>query len=136
MDTAELAETLAKAAKPVRVVRPPLVRTGRWLLIAPAITILLAAEHGFRSDFSDQLRNPPFVVSIVTSFLTGALAALGCLTASLPDRSRRWLLLPLPLASHVDGDARPWLLDGLGQLRRGQPAPWQRVSMPRHGAPG
>jgi hypothetical protein len=28
--------------------------------------------------------------------LTGVLAAIGCLVASLPDRSRRWLLLPLP----------------------------------------
>ena len=36
------------------------------------------------------------LVSLAASLLTGLLAAFACMTASLPDRSRRWLLLPLP----------------------------------------
>jgi hypothetical protein len=96
MDTTDLIETLANTAQPVRVIRPPLFRTGCWLLIALAIVILLAFEHGLRSDIASQLRNPSFVVGAAASFVTGALAALSCLMASLPDRSRSWLLLPAP----------------------------------------
>ncbi len=96
MDTTELIETLANTARPVSVIRPPLFRTGCWLLIAVAIVILLAVQHGLRSDIAHQVRNPSFVFGAAASFLTGALAALSCLMASLPDRSRSWLLLPLP----------------------------------------
>ncbi len=124
MDTVELAEALAKATRPVRVVRRPSVRTGRWLLVAATVTVLLAAEHGLRSDFSDRLRDPSFVIGIAASSLTGASAAIACLTASLPDRSRRWLLLPLPclvtwMATLGHGCLLDWVSYDAGSLHIG-----------------
>lgn len=124
MDTAELAEALAKAAKPVRVIRSPLVRTGRWLLLAPAVTLLLAAGHGFRPDLLHQLSAPSFAAGLAASSLTGASAAFGSLAASLPDRSRRWLLLPLPclavwMATLGHGCLTDWVGYDAGSLRLG-----------------
>ncbi|MDN5005390.1 NrsF family protein [Bradyrhizobium sp. GCM10027634] len=124
MDTTDLIQILANAARPVRVLRPPLFRAGGWLLIALAIVILLAVEHGLRSDIADQLRNPSFVVGIMASFLTGALSALSCLMAGLPDRSRFWLLLPLPslavwMATLGYGCLTDWVSYEAGSLRMG-----------------
>ncbi|MGO4567573.1 NrsF family protein [Rhizobium sp. 2YAF20] len=96
METTDLIRTLVNAAPPVRVIRPPVFRAGCWLVVAIAVVTLLAVEHGVRSDIAIQLRNPSFIVGTMASLLTGATAALSCLLASLPDRSRSWLLLPLP----------------------------------------
>ncbi|NTJ62555.1 DUF1109 domain-containing protein [Agrobacterium rhizogenes] len=96
METTSFIKTLTDAALPVRAIRPPFVRTTYWLLIAAVVLILLVAEHGLRSDIVSQLRNPLFLVGTAASFLTSVLAAHSCLIASLPDRSRFYLLLPLP----------------------------------------
>ena len=42
------------------------------------------------------LRQPIFAVSIAAALATGVLAAVSAFALSLPDRSRWWLLLPLP----------------------------------------
>lgn len=125
METTDLIQTLANAAGPVRVIRPPLFRTAGWLLIALAIMTLLAVEHGLRSDIANQLRNPSFLIGTTASLLTGALAALGCLRASLPDHSRSWLVLPLPplvvwVATLGYGCLTDWVSYDAGSLRIGQ----------------
>ncbi|SFI95503.1 NrsF family protein [Bradyrhizobium sp. Gha] len=124
METSDLIQSLANAARPIRVIRPPLLRAGCWLLIALVALVLLALEHGLRSDIANQLRNPSFVVGTTASCLTGALAALGCLMASLPDRSRYWLLLPLPplavwTATLGYGCLTDWVSYDAGGLRMG-----------------
>lgn len=124
MDTTELIGTLANTAKPVRVIHPPLFRAAGWLLVTLAVVFLVAVEHGLRSDISGQLHNPSFVVGAAASFLTGALAALSCLVASLPDRSRSWLLLPLPpfavwMATLGYGCLTDWVSYDAGGLRFG-----------------
>jgi hypothetical protein len=97
MDTPDLIESLAADARPVRAIRSPLVRTGGWLALAAGILLLLVIEHGLRPDLVEQLRKPSFLAGCMASVATGVLAAVGCLLGSLPDRSRRWLLLPLPM---------------------------------------
>ena len=124
METSHLIQSLANAARPIRVIRPPLLRAGCWLLIALVALVLLALEHGLRSDIANQLRNPSFLVGTTASCLTGALAALGCLMASLPDRSRYWLLLPLPplavwTATLGYGCLTDWVSYDAGGLRMG-----------------
>ena len=94
--TPQLIEVLAASAKPVRRMRPPLVRTGLWLLLAAAVFALLAFSHGARPDLAQRLAEPIFVVGIGASLATGALAALAVFLVSLPDRSRAWTLLPVP----------------------------------------
>lgn len=96
MDTGSLIERLASEAQAVRPLRSPLMRACGWLLLAAMSLALLGIEHGVRPDLAEQLRKPFFLLGSVASLLTGVLAAVGCLLGSLPDRSRRWLLLPVP----------------------------------------
>lgn len=124
METTRFIKTLTNAAQPVRAIRSPFVRTTYWLLIAAAVLILLLAEHGLRSDIVSQLRNPLFLVGTAASFLTSVLAARSCLIASLPDRSRFHLLLPLPplavwMATVGYGCLTNWVSYEAGGLRMG-----------------
>jgi hypothetical protein len=94
--TPELIEALAAGAKPVRRLRPPLVRAALWLVLAVGVLALLALSRGPRPDLTEKLAEPVFVVGIIASLVTGALAALAAFLVSLPDRSRAWILLPVP----------------------------------------
>ena len=94
--TQDLIESLVARANPVRRLRPPVLRAALWLLLAAAILALLAVSHGLRPDLALRLRQPLFVGGLAASLLTGVLAAVAAFIASLPDRSRLWLLLPVP----------------------------------------
>ena len=96
IDTPDLIDDLAKDMRPVRRLRSPLARAGLWLLLAAILMTLIAIEHGLRPDIAEQLRQPTYLTGLLASAATGILAAVGCLMASVPDRSRLWLLLPLP----------------------------------------
>jgi hypothetical protein len=97
-DTDALIERLVAQAAPVRRALPPLVRAALWLLLAAVPLALLASLHGLRPDVSARLRDPAFCLSLLATVLTAALAALAAMLLSLPDRSGKWLLLPLPAA--------------------------------------
>ncbi len=125
MDTPDLIESLAADARPVRAIRSPLVRTGGWLALAAGILLLLVIEHGLRPDLVEQLRKPSFLAGCMASAATGVLAAVGCLLGSLPDRSRRWLLLPLPtllvwVSTIGYGCLTDWVSMDAGALRMGE----------------
>src|SRR5437870_4815677 len=94
--TPELIDSLAASVTPVRRLRPPLVRATFWLLLAAFILVLLAISQGVRPDLAQRLQQPVFAVGLVASLLTGILAAIAAFVVSLPDRSRRWLVLPAP----------------------------------------
>ena len=94
--TPELIEILSAQAAPVRRLLPPLLRAGIWLLAVGLILVLLAALYGPRADLAERLRQPAFAAALAGSLLTGALAAVAACHLALPDRSRLWLLLPVP----------------------------------------
>jgi hypothetical protein len=94
--TPELIEILCADAKPVRRLRPPLVRAAIWLLFAGLVLLALAALQGTRPDLAERLREPSFAIALAGSLLTGVLATVAAFHLSLPDRSRLWLLLPAP----------------------------------------
>jgi len=94
--TPDLIESLVANAAPVRRLRPPVARAVGWLLFAALMLALLAISHEVRPDLALRLRQPEFAIGIAASLATGVLAAIASFTASIPDRSRRWLLLPLP----------------------------------------
>ncbi len=94
--TPELIDLLAASAKPVRRLRPPLARTVVWLLLAAGVFVLLALGHGVRPDLAQRVEQPVFVAGMVASLVTAILAATASFMVSLPDRSRSWLLLPVP----------------------------------------
>lgn len=96
MKTSDLIATLAGNLKPVRRLRPPVVRASCWLMLAALVLALLTISQGVRPDLAQRLRDPAFAVSLAASLLTGVLAAIATFQISLPDRSLRWLLLPLP----------------------------------------
>ena len=96
MKTPELIDALAHDLTPVRRLRPPLQRAAGWVLVAAAVVALLGVAHGVRSDLAQQLARPAYLVVIAASLGTGVLAAVASFFVSLPDRSWRWALLPLP----------------------------------------
>jgi hypothetical protein len=96
MKTPDLIEALVSDAQPVRRLRPPVLRAALWLLLPALIFALLALGHGVRPDLAQRLEQPDFVVGMAGSLLTGVLAAVASFMLNLPDRSRRWALLPAP----------------------------------------
>ncbi|CCD92174.1 conserved membrane hypothetical protein [Bradyrhizobium sp. ORS 375] len=96
--TPDLIDSLAANMKPVRRLRPPLVRAACWLLLAALVVALLAVSQGMRSDLMPRLCDPAFAVGMAGAVMTGVLAAVAAFLVSLPDRSRSWLLLPAPAA--------------------------------------
>ncbi|MDE5444847.1 DUF1109 family protein [Bradyrhizobium sp. CSA207] len=94
--TPDLIASLAANVTPVRRLRPPGMRAACWLVLAAAILTLLAISQGLRPDLAQRLQDPVFAISMAASLLTGVLAANAAFLLSLPDRSRLWLLVPMP----------------------------------------
>lgn len=94
--TPDLIKSLAANMRPVRRLRPPVMRATCWLLLAAVVLALLAVNRGMRADLAIKLHEPAFVACLAASMLTGVLAAIAAFMVSLPDRSRLWLLLPVP----------------------------------------
>ena len=95
-NTNDLIAQLAIEARPVRRLSHPLWRAALWLLLSATVLGLIAMEHGLRPDLWTQWQSAAFRTRLCASLATAVLAAAGCLLASLPDRSRLWLLLPAP----------------------------------------
>ena len=94
--TPDLIDALVETVTPVRRLRPPIIRAGLWLAFAATVLGLIAIAHGMRPDFSDRVRQPLFVLSMLGVLATGILAAVASFRLSLPDSSRLWIVLPLP----------------------------------------
>jgi hypothetical protein len=94
--TTDLIEALVGDARPVRRLRPPVLRAALWLLLPALIFGLLVLGHGVRPDLAERLGQLDFVVGTAASMLTGTLAAIASFMLNVPDRSRSWALLPTP----------------------------------------
>ncbi len=94
--TRELIDALVECATPVRRLRPPLVRATLWLAFAGLVIALVAMGHGLRDDLALSLHQPAFAISTAAALATGILSAIAAFVISLPDRSRWWLMLPMP----------------------------------------
>ncbi len=96
MITSDLIRSLAEDAKPVRRLRPPLLRAFGWLCVSGVILGALTMWHGVRPEFLDRMREVAYMVAMMSAMATGILAAVAAFMVGLPDRSPRWALLPLP----------------------------------------
>jgi hypothetical protein len=94
--TPDLIESLAANVQPIKRVGSPVWRGLRWSLLAMAVLALLTLSQGIRADFSEKMQDYTFIARLGGALLTGILAAIAAFMVSLPDRSRLWLLLPLP----------------------------------------
>ena len=96
--TEKLIETLARDARPVRPLAPPLVRASALI---SAILIgfgLVVAITGAGSLMAARLHDTLYMLELAGTFLTGATAIAAAATLSVPGRSYSWMLLPLPSA--------------------------------------
>jgi len=123
--TQEIIDSLVECATPVRRLRPPLVRAILWLAFAGLVLALICAGHGVRTDLMVRLDEPKFAAGGGAALATGILATLAAFMISLPDRSRWWLLLPLPaLATWITtigyGCFADWVTAGPDGIRFGE----------------
>jgi hypothetical protein len=94
--TEELIGKLTGGLTPVaRLARPGLRALGP-IALATALIVLLVLLRGFRADLGLRLAEPSYLLQLSGAWLTGAAATLAAFETSLADRSRTWLLLPLP----------------------------------------
>jgi hypothetical protein len=108
--TAELA--------PIHRLPSPPRRAFIWLALVAALAFALAAIADRPAIAARLAAAPDMWLSLTGSALTMALAALAAFELSLPDRSERWALLPLPaallwLGASGAGCLRTWLVPGV-----------------------
>jgi hypothetical protein len=108
--TAELA--------PVHRLPSPPWRAFIWLVLVAALAFALAAIADRPAVAARLVAAPDMWLSPIGSALTMVLAALAAFELSLPDRSERWALLPLPaallwLGASGAGCLRSWLVPGV-----------------------
>jgi len=93
--TDQLIETLSDKLQPVQPLRKPGLRAALWSGFATLVIALVAMVGGSRADLAHAVTEASFLVPLIGSWLTGFTAALAAFHVSLPDRSRRWLWLPV-----------------------------------------
>jgi hypothetical protein len=103
---------------PVRRLPSPGRRAFIWLALVAALAFALAAIADRPAIAARLAAAPDMWLSLVGSALTMGLAALAAFELSLPDRSERWALLPLPavllwLGASGAGCLRTWLVPGV-----------------------
>jgi hypothetical protein len=126
-ETTDLIDRLAATATPVRRMPGPWVRASAWLLLAVVVISVLALQHGPRADLAARLQDPWFVGGLLASGFTGVLAGIAAFLASLPDRTRLWLWMPVPvavawLATVGTGCFTHWVSIGIDGIRPGPAA--------------
>lgn len=112
-DTALLIERLSGELRPVRRLRPPAARALLWLAVVATVSALLIARFVDLSVITQRIAVPRIAAECIGSLLTGITAIFAAFQLSVPGRSRRWGLVPLPFLAL-------WLAaSGLGCLRNG-----------------
>src|SRR5262249_54438117 len=105
----------------------PLVRASLWIMLAAFVLAIIATAHGLRSDVATRLQQPMFVLSMIATLATAILAAVASFQISLPDRSRWWLLFPVPavaiwISTIGYGCFADWVNVGPNGVRMGEAA--------------
>lgn len=98
MKTDDLIGQLAAELRPVRRLPPPAIRAALWIGFAALVVAAFVAIFGPRHDLMERMARSHEVAQFAFAVATGVLAAIAAFELSLPDRSERWALLPLPTA--------------------------------------
>lgn len=94
--TERLIEHLASEALPVRRLSAPALRASLFLLSALALAALAIVLFAKLPVFERRISDPKLAIEVAATLATGILAVLAAFELSLPDRSPRWALLPVP----------------------------------------
>jgi len=117
MQTERLIEQLTAELAPVRVLPTPPVRALIWLSVVGVISVALIMRWSQLNLILPRLAIPRVTVECVATALTAASAIFAAFELSIPDRSPRWVWLPL-------APFLVWLgASGLGCLRNGLSLP-------------
>lgn len=112
--TENLIERLVADGAAVKRLRPPALRAAVWLIGFVALAAAAVWVFDAMPEMMRRLQESRLGVELAATFLTGVAAVTAAFFLSLPDRSRRWMLLPLaPLAVWLSvssyGCYRYWL---------------------------
>jgi hypothetical protein len=111
--TDKLIESLAARLQPVRPMHSPLLRALLWLAVVGAAGALLVLREGGAGIFMQRIALPRVAVENFATALTAICAIIAAFELSVPGRSPRWAVMPVP----------PLLLwlgaSGLGCLQNG-----------------
>ena len=123
--TDALIDRLAAEARPVRRLKRPTVRALAWLVLAALFIGVVTAVVGVRPGLLALFRDPWFALGRAGALATAITAAIAAFQLSMPDRSARWLWLPLPfaaiwIAAMGEGCLADWLVEGERGLRVGE----------------
>jgi hypothetical protein len=108
---------LAGDLRPVRRMPPPGLLTAAWCAVLVALALLLAGQADLAGLRARLMFVPDMWLSVAGSGATAVLAAVAAFQGTVPDRSPRWALLPLPallvwIAASGMGCLRDWLVPG------------------------
>src|SRR5262245_51958797 len=93
--TDQLIDSLTAKLQPVKPLRKPALRAALWSGFATLVIAAIAMVGGSAADLAHAMTEASFLAPLAGSWLTGVTAALAAFHVSLPDRSRRWLWLPV-----------------------------------------
>jgi hypothetical protein len=96
MSTDEIVNHLTAGLKPVKRTISPILGAALWLTASAAFIGAMVWHHGMRPDIGRLLDDTGYRMLFAASVATAALGALATFIVSLPDRSVRWALLPIP----------------------------------------
>ena len=96
MRNEDLIGELTAGLRPVRRMARPGRQAGLWLALATVAVGGAVAVHGLRHDMAERMLLPQEVLQWTASVVAGGTAALAAAMLARPDRSARWVLLPLP----------------------------------------
>jgi hypothetical protein len=106
-----LIDSLTGELAPVRRVWSPALRSALWLAMVAAAALVIASLSDLAAMAAHLGAAPDMWLAVTGSVLTAILGAIAVFHLSMPDRSPRWALLPLPAAAL-------WLgASGMGCLR-------------------
>jgi hypothetical protein len=99
MRSEDMITRLSAGLRPVRRVWHPALATAAWTVAAGLVIAAGVAWFGFRPDLKARLAAGFDLPALLAAAATGLLAAFAAFQLALPDRDRRWALLPLPAAA-------------------------------------
>jgi hypothetical protein len=94
--TEDLVSRLACGLRPVRRLPSPLVLLGLWSVFCLAVILLAIWILGMRHDLRRDEMGRMDLLHILTAGSVALLSGFAAFQLALPDRDRRWALLPLP----------------------------------------
>jgi len=94
--TDDLISALSTDLKPSGRLAPPMLRAAVWLGVLLALIAATALLFARFTGLVAKMDQPRFALEVFATLATGVTGVIAAFHLSLPDRSRRWALLPVP----------------------------------------